>query len=58
MGRGPIAPIGCRQPGCTEPNPAANRIHEELLRSVCLPMYDRLKPLYGEIRRITSYPPG
>jgi sugar (pentulose or hexulose) kinase len=40
-----------------EPNPAANRIYEDLFRSVYLPMYDRLKPLYREIRRITGYPP-
>jgi sugar (pentulose or hexulose) kinase len=41
-----------------EPNPAANRLYEDLFRSVYLPMYDRLKPLYREIRRITGYPPG
>jgi len=41
-----------------EPDPAANRTYEDLYRSVYLPMYDRLKPLYREIRRITGYPPG
>jgi len=41
-----------------EPNPAANRVYDDLFRSVYLPMYDRLKPLYREIRRITGYPPG
>jgi sugar (pentulose or hexulose) kinase len=41
-----------------EPNPAANRVYEDLFRSVYLPMYDRLKPLYREIRRITGYPPA
>jgi sugar (pentulose or hexulose) kinase len=40
-----------------EPDPAANRTYEDLYRSVYLPMYDRLKPLYREIRRITGYPP-
>jgi sugar (pentulose or hexulose) kinase len=41
-----------------EPDPAANRTYEDLYRSVYLPMYDRLKPLYREIRRITGYPPA
>jgi sugar (pentulose or hexulose) kinase len=41
-----------------EPEPAANRTYEDLYRSVYLPMYDRLKPLYREIRRITGYPPA
>jgi sugar (pentulose or hexulose) kinase len=41
-----------------EPDVAANRIYEDLYRSVYLPMYDRLKPLYREIRRITGYPPA
>jgi sugar (pentulose or hexulose) kinase len=41
-----------------EPDAAANRIYDDLYRSVYLPMYDRLKPLYREIRRITGYPPG
>jgi sugar (pentulose or hexulose) kinase len=40
-----------------EPVPAANRVYDDLYRSVYLPMYDRLKPLYREIRRITGYPP-
>jgi sugar (pentulose or hexulose) kinase len=41
-----------------EPDPAANRTYEDLYRSVYLPMYDRLRPLYREIRRITGYPPA
>lgn len=41
-----------------EPDQAANRTYEDLYRSVYLPMYDRLKPLYREIRRITGYPPA
>lgn len=41
-----------------EPDPAANRTYEDLYRSVYLPMYERLKPLYREIRRITGYPPA
>ena len=39
-----------------EPDRAANRVYEDLYRSVYLPMYDRLRPLYREIRRITGYP--
>ncbi len=41
-----------------EPDPAANRIYEDLYASVYLRMYDRLQPLYREIRRITGYPPA
>jgi sugar (pentulose or hexulose) kinase len=41
-----------------EPDPAANRTYEDLYRSVYLPMYERLRPLYREIRRITGYPPN
>ena len=41
-----------------EPDPAAHRTYEDLYRSVYLPMYDRLRPLYREIRRITGYPPS
>jgi sugar (pentulose or hexulose) kinase len=40
-----------------EPDPAANRVYEDIYGSVYLAMYDRLKPLYREIRRITGYPP-
>jgi hypothetical protein len=32
--------------------------YEDLYRSVYLPMYDRLKPLDREIRRITGHPPA
>ena len=41
-----------------DPDPAANRTYEDLYRSVYLPMYERLRPLYREIRRITGYPPS
>lgn len=40
-----------------EPNPEASKIYDELYRKVYLRMYGRLKPLYEEIRAITSYPP-
>jgi sugar (pentulose or hexulose) kinase len=40
-----------------EPRPEASRVYEDLYTSVYLAMYDRLKPLYREIRRITGYPP-
>jgi len=39
-----------------EPSRAASAVYDDLYRSVYLPMYDRLKPLYREIRRITGYP--
>ena len=39
-----------------EPAREASRIYEDLYRSVYLAMYDRLRPLYREIRRITGYP--
>ena len=41
-----------------EPQPAASRIYEDLYQSVYLAMYERLRPLYREIRRITGYPPA
>jgi len=41
-----------------EPDPAANRIYEDLYGSVYLRMSGRLQPLYREIRRITGYPPA
>jgi sugar (pentulose or hexulose) kinase len=41
-----------------EPEPTAMRLYDDLYRSVYLPMYDRLRPLYREIRRITNYPPA
>ena len=40
-----------------DPDPAAHAVYEELYRTVYLPLYDRLQPLYREIRRITGYPP-
>lgn len=39
-----------------EPSRDASRTYEDLYRSVYLPMYERLRPLYREIRRITGYP--
>lgn len=40
-----------------EPNPANHRIYDDLYRRVYLKMYNRLRPLYEEIRAITGYPP-
>jgi sugar (pentulose or hexulose) kinase len=40
-----------------EPNPAQRKIYDELYRRVYRKMYDRLRPLYQEIREITGYPP-
>ena len=40
-----------------EPDPANHAMYEDLYRNVYLRMYERLKPLYEEIRRITGYPP-
>ncbi|HXG25238.1 MAG TPA: FGGY-family carbohydrate kinase [Candidatus Binatia bacterium] len=47
-----------RVPDTFEPDPGAHRIYEDLYRSVYVQMYDRLKPLYKEIQRITDYPPS
>jgi sugar (pentulose or hexulose) kinase len=41
-----------------EPDAAAHRTYDDLFNSVYLRMYDRLKPLYREIQRITGYPPA
>jgi sugar (pentulose or hexulose) kinase len=41
-----------------DPNLADHARYDDLFRSVYRPMYDRLRPLYREIRRITGYPPG
>lgn len=40
-----------------DPDPATRAIYEDLYRNVYLRMYERLRPLYEEIRRITGYPP-
>ena len=40
-----------------EPNPQHRTVYEELYQRVYRQMYGRLKPLYEEIREITSYPP-
>ena len=39
-----------------EPARAASSMYDDLYRSVYLAMYERLRPLYREIRRITGYP--
>ena len=41
---------------CFEPNLTTHRIYDELYRRVYKQMYERLKPLYEEIRSITGYP--
>jgi sugar (pentulose or hexulose) kinase len=41
-----------------EPDPAASAVYQDLYHSVYLAMYERLRPLYREIRRITGYPPA
>jgi sugar (pentulose or hexulose) kinase len=40
-----------------DPDPGAHAVYEELYRRVYLRLYERLKPLYEDIRRITGYPP-
>ena len=40
-----------------DPDPAAQAMYDELYREVYLRLYERLRPLYEEIRRITGYPP-
>jgi sugar (pentulose or hexulose) kinase len=40
-----------------DPDPARHAMYEDLYRNVYLRMYERLQPLYEEIRRITGYPP-
>jgi sugar (pentulose or hexulose) kinase len=39
-----------------DPDPAAAALYDELYRRVYRPMYERLRPLYEEIRAITGYP--
>ncbi len=39
-----------------EPERSTSARYDDLYRSVYLPMYERLRPLYREIRRITGYP--
>ena len=39
------------------PEPAHARTYEALYRRVYCRMYERLQPLYREIRAITGYPP-
>jgi sugar (pentulose or hexulose) kinase len=41
-----------------DPDPVAHATYERLYRGVYLRMYERLRPLYAEIRRITGYPPA
>ncbi len=40
-----------------DPDPVTHAVYDELYRQVYLRMYERLQPLYAEIRRITGYPP-
>ncbi len=40
-----------------DPDPAARAVYDDLYRNVYLKLYERLQPLYAEIRRITGYPP-
>lgn len=40
-----------------QPKPKNRDIYHELFERVYLKLYDRLKPLYEEIREITDYPP-
>jgi len=47
----------CRLGDVFTPNPEARAIYEPLYQRVYLPMYNRLRPLYQEIRAITGYPP-
>jgi sugar (pentulose or hexulose) kinase len=37
-----------------EPNPAVQKVYDDLYQRVYLEMYDRLRPLYDEIRKVTS----
>ena len=39
-----------------EPNPETRRVYDGLYERVYRKMYDRLKPLYQEIQKITGYP--
>jgi sugar (pentulose or hexulose) kinase len=39
-----------------DPDPQTHDLYEKLYRRVYLKLYDRLKPLYKEIREITGYP--
>lgn len=41
-----------------EPIKENQKVYDELYHRVYLQMYDRLKPLYDEIRSITGYPPS
>ena len=40
-----------------EPDPATRALYDDLYHGVYLRLYERLQPLYAEIRRITGYPP-
>jgi len=40
-----------------EPDPTNHRIYDDLYNRVYLRMYERLRPLYEQIRDITGYPP-
>ncbi len=40
-----------------EPNPETHQVYDQLYHRVYLRMYEKLRPLYEEIRKITGYPP-
>jgi sugar (pentulose or hexulose) kinase len=40
-----------------DPDPRTRAVYDDLYRGVYLRIYERLRPLYEEIRRITGYPP-
>jgi sugar (pentulose or hexulose) kinase len=40
-----------------DPDPATRAMYDDLYKRVYLHLYERLRPLYTEIRRITGYPP-
>ena len=39
-----------------DPDPQTHALYDALYRRVYLKLYERLKPLYKEIREITGYP--
>jgi sugar (pentulose or hexulose) kinase len=47
----------CHEGKSFDPIPANHKIYDELYNRVYCKMYDRLHPLYDEIRDITGYPP-
>jgi sugar (pentulose or hexulose) kinase len=47
----------CREGKSYDPIPENHKVYDDLYNRVYCRMYDRLKPLYDEIREITGYPP-